>query len=94
LFQTLTSASIEAHRWEFYTEKMLSGSKSGYTFPWGRLAALCLWWEPRLPFECNGSSRLATLPDTGASFNLAADGGIQVLCFQCIQRMVSDSASV
>ena len=29
---TLTSA-FEAHRWEFYTEKMLPGSKSARTLP-------------------------------------------------------------
>jgi len=29
----VTSACIEAHRWEFYTEKMLPGSKSAHTFP-------------------------------------------------------------
>jgi len=29
----LTSACIEAHRCEFYTEKMLPGGKSARTFP-------------------------------------------------------------
>ena len=33
----LTSACIQAHRSEFYTEKMLPGSKSAHTFPRGRL---------------------------------------------------------